>query len=98
MVALADGVARLLQCDILLAPENIQRADRCVEIFAAKQEGPYGAVSAVKIERLVKPPASFDEGKERINAVPNDRDIERISVGITCLVGSATVQLRQLFA
>jgi hypothetical protein len=40
MIALADCVARLLQCDILLAPENIQRADRCIEIFAAEQESP----------------------------------------------------------
>src|SRR5258705_11278401 len=98
MVPLADGVARFLQCDILLAPKNIQRADRCVEIFAAKQEGPYGAVNAVEIERLIKPPASLDEGKQRVNAAPNDYNIERITVDIADLVGSATVQLRQLFA
>ena len=42
MIALADGVARFLQCDILMAPKDIWRTDRCVEIFAAKQECPYG--------------------------------------------------------
>ena len=63
MIALADGVARFLQCDILMAPKDIWRTDRCVEIFAAKQKGPYGAVNAVEIERLIKPPASLDEGK-----------------------------------
>ena len=47
MIAQADGVARFLQRDILLAPENIQRADRCVEIFAAKQEGPNSPVDAL---------------------------------------------------
>jgi hypothetical protein len=92
MIAQADGVARFLQCDVLLAPENIQRADRCIEIFVAKQEGPYCPVNAVEIERLVKPPASLDEGKQRVNAAPNDYNIERITVGITGLVGnSATV-------
>ena len=63
MIAQADGVARLLQRDVLLASKNIQGADRCVEIFAAKQKGAYGAINTVEIERLVKPPASPDECK-----------------------------------
>ena len=63
MITLADGVARLLQCNVLLAPKNIQRADRCVEILATKQESPYRTVGTVEIERLVKPPAALNEGK-----------------------------------
>jgi hypothetical protein len=52
----------------------------------------------VEIERLVKPPASLDEGKQRVNPTPDDYDIERISVNIARLVGSTTAQLGQLFA
>ena len=61
MIAKAHGVARLLQCDVLLASENIQRADRCVEIFAAEQESLNRPINAVKIERLVEPPSAPDE-------------------------------------
>ena len=67
-----------------------------MEIFAAKQEGSYGAVRAVNIERLVEPPAPLDEGEQRVNAAPDDHDIQRIAVGIAGFVGSATGQLPQL--
>jgi len=39
----------------------MQRADWCVEIFAAEQESLNRSIYAVKIERLVEPPSSPDE-------------------------------------
>jgi len=61
MIAKAHGVARLLQCDVLLPSENMQRADWCVEIFAAEQESMNRSIYAVNIERLVEPPSPPDE-------------------------------------
>src|SRR6476469_2115093 len=97
MIAQTDGIACLLQRDVLLAPKNIQGANRRVEIFAAKQKGAYGPINTVEIARLVKPPATPYECKERVNAVSHDHNIERVTVGIAGLVGRATMQLRQLF-
>src|SRR6476620_10263970 len=98
MITKANGIARLLQRDILLASENIQRADRRVEIFAAKQESAYCPINAVEIERLVKQPTAFDECKKRVNATADNGNVERITVVIACLVRGATLQLRQLLA
>src|SRR4029077_899028 len=63
MIAQADGIARLLQRDVLLASKNIQGANRCVEVFAAKQKSMDGPINTVEVERLVKPPATPDECK-----------------------------------
>src|SRR4029077_7527070 len=97
MIAQTDGIACLLQRDVLLAPKNIQGANRRVEIFAAKQKGAYGPINTVEIERLVKPPATPLEYKKRLKAASHTHNIWRVTVGIADLVGRATVQLRQLF-
>src|SRR5205814_10598176 len=97
MVAQADIVARLLKRDLLLTPEHVQRADRCIEIFVAEKEGLYCPICTVKIERLVKFPAAPDERKQRVESAPDDYDIERIALSVAALVASAAWQLCQLF-
>ena len=61
MIAQAYSIARFLQCEILLAPEYVQGADRSIEIFASEQECAHCPIDAVDIELFIKLPSAIDE-------------------------------------
>jgi hypothetical protein len=52
----------------------------------------------VEIERLVETPAALDKCKKRINAAPDNYNVEWITVFDACLVCGATAPARRRFS
>ena len=87
MDALVDH-ARLLQGNVFLAAEHVERADRRRQVLIAKDEGSGGLHHARDIERLRHAPATGDEGLDRIAALYDDQ-IDRIPLRARGIVGAA---------
>src|SRR3979411_1631988 len=95
MIAQADVVTRLLQCDVLRPPENVKRADRRSRVLRSKDESAYRSQDAVDIERLIKPPPPVEEREDGVGAITDDHKVERITGPITVLVRRTTRQRLQ---